>query len=401
MESDVASPSRPSQPALGQATSPAPRAARTVAAAVRLAAGTVAPPSRATLASLADVDIRPAIRHDPWHRKLGRRLVTMPAQLLLTVLWWGLAPLALLILLVGDLRAGRPLSRCRFYLWFGAVLFGQAWGLCLLFAAWVGSGFGWNYRANNRWSLAAERLWARWNADVMARLFGISYEVEGSELLRDGPTILLSRHASTADTILPIGLITSTHGVRLRIILKAELLWAPIVDAIGHRMPFAFIKRGSADPRRELAACAAITTHLHPQESILIFPEGTRFTAARREALIRRLRDKHPAAAAEAEALTHVLPLRHAGTLALMQARPDADLVFCAHTGYEGSAAFPDFANGGMVGVTVKVKFWRVAAASVPTDPAARVAFLDREWRKVNAFVAAKQAPRHGAGAGN
>ena len=38
---------------------------------------------------------------------------------------------------------------------------------------------------------------------------------------------------------------------------------------------------------------------------------------------------------------------------------------------------------------------------SVPTDPAARVAFLDREWRKVNAFVAAKQAPRHGAGAGN
>ena len=344
---------------------------------------------------LEDVDVRPHIRRDPWHRKLARRAVTMPLLHLFTALWWGAAPAVLPILAVVDVLRRRPLLLARFYLCIGTVVLGQVWGAWLLFSIWLGSGGGLAWRRNNRWTLRAEAYWADWNARVMAAIYDITYDVEGTEVLRDGPSLLLMRHASTNDTILPIGLATHGQGVRLRIVLKAELLWAPIVDAIGHRIPTAFIRRSSGDAAKELETVRAITPALHAREAIMIFPEGTRFSPERRAQIIGKLRDKDPAAAAEAEALTHVLPFRTGGTMALMDGAPDAALVFCAHTGYERSARLDDFVAGGLYRCTVKVKMWRVAAADVPTDPAARAAFLHAEWRKVNAWVAQHQVAQH------
>jgi hypothetical protein len=79
--------------------------------------------------------------------------------------------------------------------------------------------------------------------------------------------------------------------------------------------------------------------------------------------------------------------------MALMDGAPDAALVFCAHTGYERTARLEDFIAGGLYRTIVKVKFWRVPASAVPTDPAARAAFLHAEWRKVDAWVAKHATP--------
>ncbi len=358
--------------------------------------GSLRPPTSPPVARpepgpIEDVDIRPYIRRDPWHRKLARRALTMPLLHVAVLLWWGIAPVVLPVLAIVDLLRRRPLLLARFYLCIGTIIFGQLWGAWLLFSIWLASGCGLAWRRCNRWSLTAEAYWADWNARVMAAIYGITYDIEGTEVLRDGPSILLMRHASTNDTILPIGLASHGHDVRLRIVLKAELLWAPIVDAIGHRIPFAFIRRGSGDASKELEVVRAATPALHQREAIMIFPEGTRFSPERRAQIIAKLRGKDPAAAAEAEALTHVLPFRTGGALALMEGAPDAALVFCAHTGYEASARLDDFVAGGLYRATVKVKMWRVAAADVPTDPDARVAFLHAEWRKVNAWVAQHQ----------
>lgn len=340
---------------------------------------------------LEAVDVRPHIRRDPWPRKLARRALIAPLFIAFTLLWCALGVVIVPVLVVCDLVRRRPLVWTRFYVMIAVILFGQVWGLLLLLSLWLASGFGLAWRAHNRWILRAEAYWAQWNADWQARVYGITYDIEGSEVLRDGPTILLMRHASINDTILPISLITTAHGVRLRIVLKHELLYAPIVDCIGHRIPTAFIRRDSEHPERELAQCRGITRDLHRQETIMIFPEGTRFTTAGRAKVIARLRAKDPAAAARAEELTHVLPLRLGGTLALMEGAPQADLVFCAHTGYEHSARLEDFVAGGLLRATVKVKFWRVPATDVPTEPAARVAFFHDEWKKVNAWVAQHQ----------
>ena len=353
--------------------------------------GPTAAPSRPPPGPLEDVDVRPMIRRDPWPRKLARRALTMPLLHLFTVLWWGAAPVVLPILVVVDLLRRRPLLLARFYLCIGTIVFGQMWGAWLLFSVWIGSGFGLAWRRNNRWTVRAESYWSDWNARVMAAIYDITYDIEGTEVLRDGPSILLMRHASVNDTILPIGLATHGQGVRLRIVLKAELLWAPIVDAIGHRIPTAFIRRSSGDAARELEVVRAVTPALHRHEAIMIFPEGTRFTPERHAQLLGKLRTKDPSAAAEAEQLTHVLPFRTGGVLALMDGAPEAALVFCAHTGYERSAKLEDFIAGGLYRATVKVKMWRVAAADLPTEPDARVAFLHAEWRKVNAWVAQHQ----------
>jgi 1-acyl-sn-glycerol-3-phosphate acyltransferase len=367
------------------APTPADAASRTPPPAPRPAATAAGP--------LEDVDIRPYLRRDPWPRKLARRALTFSLLHLFTALWWGVAPLVVPTLIVVDLLRRRPLLLVRFYLCIGAIVFGQVWGAWLLFAIWLASGGGLAWRANNRWTVWAEGYWADWNARVMAAIYDITYDVEDSAVLRDGPSLLLMRHASINDTILPIGLITRVHGVRLRIVLKAELLWAPIVDAIGHRIPVAFIRRSSGAVDRELEVVRSITPALHRHEAIMIFPEGTRFTPERRAQLLGKLMAKDPAAAAEAATLTHVLPFRTGGVMALMDGAPDAALVFCAHTGYERTARLEDFIAGGLYRTIVKVKFWRVPASAVPTEPAARAAFLHAEWRKVDAWVAKHATP--------
>jgi 1-acyl-sn-glycerol-3-phosphate acyltransferase len=340
---------------------------------------------------LAEHDIRSYIRTDPWRTKLARRLVTISLQLTLTIVWWLLIPALLPILALADMVRRTPLQWARFYLMMGLILFGHAWGMLSLFGCWVASGGGRNYERNNRWSIAVQGYWADWNARAQGWVYGITYHVEGAELLRNGPTILLVRHTSINDTILPIALITYPHNVRLRIVLKAELLFAPIVDAIGHRWPTAFIERSSTDPQRELDAVRLIAQGLHADETVMIFPEGTRYTAAKRAKLMDKIADKDPLLAGRAAELTHVLPLRLGGTNALIDAAPDADIVICAHTGYEQTERLEDFVNGGLYRAAVRVKFWRIPAAQIPRNLDERAAFLHAQWRLVNQFVVENQ----------
>ncbi|HPH64569.1 MAG TPA: 1-acyl-sn-glycerol-3-phosphate acyltransferase [Kofleriaceae bacterium] len=336
---------------------------------------------------LSTHDVRPYVRREPLTSKLGRRALTMPLHLLFTALWWALAPVALPILIVADLVRGTPLLWTRFYIMIGLIIFGQSWGLFLLFGCWLLSGFGSNYERNNRLSMRCEGYWADWNVRAQGWVYGIKYHVEGSELLRNGPTLLLVRHTSINDTILPIGLITYPHGVRLRIVLKAELIYAAIVDAIGHRLPVAFIKRSGAS-KKELDAIRMAGTNMHSEETVMIFPEGTRFTDAKRRALMEKIGDRDTKLAGRARELTHVLPLRLGGTNALIEAAPTADIVICAHTGYENTEQLKDFVNGGLYKANVRVKFWRIPAAQIPRDLDERAEFLHQEWRKVNDFVA-------------
>jgi 1-acyl-sn-glycerol-3-phosphate acyltransferase len=124
----------------------------------------------------------------------------------------------------------------------------------------------------------------------------------------------------------------------------------------------------------------------------MIFPEGTRYTASKREKLMEKIADKDPLLATRAAELTHVLPLRLGGTNALIEAAPNADIVICAHTGYEHTERLQDFVNGGLYRAQVHVKFWRIPASEVPQNLDERAAFFHAEWRKVNEFVVKHQA---------
>lgn len=307
----------------------------------------------------------------------------------------GFLPLAALAA-ASDILRRQPWTAVRallFFLWYLACeLVGVAASL-VLWIAWRVD------RDDARWTARnydLQHWWARVLGRVALRIFGVRLRVSGDDSpFGERPVLLFVRHASVADTILAALLVSVPHGVRLRYVLKRELLWDPCLDIVGNRIPNVFVRRDSGESQKEIAAVAELARGLGPGDGVLIYPEGTRFTPGKKARIVEKLRrDGRDDAAREAEELRHVLRPRSGGALALLEMAPHADVVFLAHTGFEGSASFDRFANGALVGATVHAELRVVPAGQVPEGRDARRAWLLEQWRLVDEFVA-----RHAPGA--
>lgn len=320
----------------------------------------------------------------PW-----RRLITVPVVFLAWVLWLGALPLLLVMaLLVDALRRSRGVA-------FRSVALAAAYLTCEVVGV-TASGALWVWRGvarvdEDRWVDMHFRLEAWWGATLfgsVVRLFGLRVEVEGEADLGRGPYLLLVRHASMADTLLASALVSRPHGMRLRYVLKRELLVDPCLDIVGNRLPNVFLDRSSDDSVREVARVQELARDLGPRDGILIYPEGTRFSPEKRERVLDRLRRRSDAATVGyAESLTQVLPPRPRGTLGLLEAAPEADVVVCAHTGFEGAASPAQIWRGDLVGQVIRVEFRRIARDDVPSGREERIAWMREEWRRVSAWV--------------
>jgi 1-acyl-sn-glycerol-3-phosphate acyltransferase len=238
------------------------------------------------------------------------------------------------------------------------------------------------------WTFALQRAWARALFVALRMLFRLRFEIYGEDALAGRrPLLVFIRHTSLADTLLPAELLTRRHGIRLRYVLKRELLWDPCMDVVGQRLPNVFVRRASGRGEDEIAAVRALARDAAADEGILIYPEGTRFTAAKRDRACDRLARTDPERGRRARSLRHVLPPRYGGPLALLDARPDADVIFLAHAGFDGAASFASIWSGDLVGKTIHVRFWRVAAEQIPADPRARGEWLDAEWAKLDLWI--------------
>ncbi len=94
-----------------------------------------------------------------------------------------------------------------------------------------------------------------------------------------------------------------------------------------------------------------------------------------------------PRLLALAEQLRHTLPPRLGGPLGLLQRNPGLDVVFCAHTGFEGAATFRDLLGGALVRREVQVAFWRVPFAQIPLERDARAQWLYQHWRRIDDWI--------------
>jgi hypothetical protein len=88
-----------------------------------------------------------------------------------------------------------------------------------------------------------------------------------------------------------------------------------------------------------------------------------------------------------ARSLASVLPPRPGGALGLLDAAPEADIVICSHTGFEGAATLAKIWKGGLVNQVIRVQFRRIPRDAVPTGREERIAWLREEWRRVGAWV--------------
>lgn len=320
---------------------------------------------------------------------VGRRIRSVPAVLVGFVVVAPLLIVALPVIALFDLVRGKPsLPRARFAVF---AIWYLAWEVAAVGASaalWVATGFG---RAVDRpWSKRAHsRLQARWVSSILGvaqSVLGLRLEVDGAEHLADGPLIVLCRHASMVDTLVPAKILFD-HGLGVRYVLKEELLWDPALDIIGHRLPNYFIDRSSPDMAAEIDGIQALAAGAGPDEAVVLFPEGTRWSPSKRRRAIEHLRENDATLARRAEHLEWTMPPRPGGTLALLAGLPAADVVIVRHTGLEGLAGPKEALRLLPLRRPVQVSITRIARADVPRDPQAQRAWLLDRWDEVDAWV--------------
>jgi len=292
-----------------------------------------------------------------------------------------LLPVLAMTVVVDLLRAKPRLPLARM------VLFGFCWAWLEL-AGVTAAGLLW-LAGRRRDVLVHQRLQAWWAGRLMAALrvtCGLRVDLDGVEALVPGPVIMLVRHASLADSLLSAWVVLEA-GMWPRVVMKKELLVDPCLDIVGHRLPNCFVDRQATDSAPELAAIAAMGTGLGAHDVAVIFPEGTRVNPAKRARALTKIGGVDPSRSERLSGLRHLLPPRPAGTQALLDAVPDADVVVGWHVGFEGLDTFGGIiARLGRPVTPVRICLRRVGRDSVPQGEGF-AAWLDGTWLEVDDAV--------------
>jgi 1-acyl-sn-glycerol-3-phosphate acyltransferase len=310
-----------------------------------------------------------------------RRVISIPSLIAAAVLLTVLSPVWLPIAAIADLIRGRwrlPFARL------GLFAVGWAWletaGVATAGVLWV-TGQRHNQPAHH----ALQRWWAANLMRVLRVTTGIRVTATGVDALRPGPAVVLCRHASLADSLVSAWVITTLAGQRPRYVLKRELLVDPCLDVVGNRLPNYFLDRGAADSAAELDALRELAVGMGPNDVAVIFPEGTRSTAAKRARAVERIADRDPSRLDRVRGLRHLLPVRPAGSAALLAGCPAADVVIAWHVGFDGLDTF-----GGIIRhlahrpAPVHFEADRFPRREVPDDPVALTTWLDERWCEVD-----------------
>ncbi|HAX80992.1 MAG TPA: hypothetical protein DCY40_00290 [Actinobacteria bacterium] len=317
-----------------------------------------------------------------------RRLRTVPTHLLLFTLVTVLAPGWLLvggiIDLVRVITGRRHAIAVRLFVFGWWYLLIGVLGLAALAGHWLAAGFGRNHEEMREGSYRLQLWWAKQLFGAVVRICRLTVTVEGLDQVAPGPVIVMMRHASLIDTLLPNVFVTGRAGIRLRYVLKKELLADPLLDIAGNRLINHFVDR-NGDSVAEVKAVAALAEGLGAGEGVLIYPEGTRFTAARRDRVIAGLGERDTGLAERARRLRRVLPPRPGGSAGLLEF--GHDVVIAAHTGLEPLATIPDAWSGRIVGSQLRIRFQRFDGKAIPQTRRGRVDWLFDRWDEVDDWL--------------
>jgi len=254
-------------------------------------------------------------------------------------------------------------------------------GVVASIAFWVAG-----QKRNSALHYKLQRWWAGGLILALRGTVGLRIDVQNPEVLVPGPLVVLSRHASLADSLVSAWAMGNVAGLLPRYVLKRELMLDPCLDIVGHRLPNYFLNRSSDNVQGELAGVAELSHNLGHSDVAVIFPEGTRANAAKRQRVLEKIKERNPERAQLLEPLTMLLPPKPAGAIALMQGAPQCDVVIAGHVGFDGLDTF-----GGMLrhlergNVQCVMWFRRIARTDIPTENMA--AWLDQQWLMLDTEV--------------
>jgi 1-acyl-sn-glycerol-3-phosphate acyltransferase len=300
-----------------------------------------------------------------------------------------LAPLLLVVAILVDIvrRLGSRTPPIAWKLYAFLVIYLTAEVGAILGSLWIWliSPVGRNRNRIVMMTFGLQRWWATFLWESACLIFGFHLEIEGEQLITPGPILVLSRHASIVDNLLPFQVFTRRDRIRLRYVFKKELLLDPAIDIAGNNLLSHFVDRKGTDTDRELAALRRLATDLKPDEGVLIYPEGTRFSPEKRQQAVAAL-GKTPRLLALGQGLRSVLPPRLGGVTALLDAT-SADVIVMGHRGLEGFARVKDIWSSGMVGSEVRVRLWRIARSEVPEGRRPRIEWLYGVWAEMDHWL--------------
>ncbi|MBB2910998.1 1-acyl-sn-glycerol-3-phosphate acyltransferase [Streptosporangium becharense] len=330
--------------------------------------------------------------------RIVRRLVLAPLLVVLTVVALVTLPIWLLVVTAASLRLPPPQRRGTRLVWFAvAWLTLESMALAACLGLWVACGFGGRLHRDEH----QERHYAliRWFLsrvyDAAVRIFQLSIEIdepppgpgESSRRLTR-PVIVLSRHAGPGDSVLLVHHLLTRYDRRPRILMKAAMQFDPSLDVVVNRLPNAFVPNGAAESG-VLTEIRRLASGMDADDALVIFPEGGNFTPKRRLRAILRLEDKGLTEdAARARRMENLMAPRPNGALAAIDACPEADVIFVAHTGLDDLVTLGDIWRKLPMRAEIKAKWWRVRAADVPRDRDDQIRWLFDQWERIDAWVA-------------
>ena len=145
----------------------------------------------------------------PLGARVVRRVRGISLEVVAFVLVTVLFPVLLLGAAVVDLvlwiRHRKPWVGVRLVAMLWWFLFGEMRAMVNLLVIWLASGgpFGQGSLRRSRWLYDLRVRWSRSHLGGMRVLFGLRFEVEGQELAGPGPMVIMMRHASIIDNVLP------------------------------------------------------------------------------------------------------------------------------------------------------------------------------------------------------
>jgi 1-acyl-sn-glycerol-3-phosphate acyltransferase len=317
---------------------------------------------------------------------LVRRLVLAPLVVLVCLLLVLLSPLVFAVTLVVDVlwRGGLGLTRLAAFA--VTYLLAEALMIVALLLLWIVSVFGLLELRSAHYALV--RFWLRVISAASVSLLGLRIEIVDPPLPRPGPLLVFGRHAGAGNSLMMIRALMLRFGRRPRVVMLAFLQWDPVIDVVAHRVPSLFIEHDPAQTDRFVEQIGALASGMGDMDALVIYPEGHDFTERLRVRIIASLRRRgHHRAAERAESWEYVLPPRHKGPLAAIQAAPDADVVLVAHTALEEIGSLRQLHTRLPLERPVKARYWRVPAADVPHDRDALIAWLYGWWETIDEWI--------------
>lgn len=229
---------------------------------------------------------------------------------------------------------------------------------------------------------ALQRWWAEQLVRLLHRTAGLTFEVDGADLVAPGPIVMCARHASLADALIPVWLLARA-GMRPRYVLKDDLQLDPCLDIVGNRLPNHFVDRSPNDSTAETAALERLAAGLGRRDACVIFPEGHVVTAATRARAVRKIAEREPSRLPLTGSLVVLAPVRPSGTAALLRGAPDADLVLVTHTGLESLQHLADAPTRIPLHRPIRIQVSRVPRQQIPAG-CAFTDWLDTQWARLD-----------------